>query len=214
MTKSGKRTLGISLGVAACIIAAVICRNAGRVLPGRSLSLLRSFIYIGLFMFWEISLRRRGKECGRLVHILPAERRGRRKMTTWNMLTAGGRAALMIFAFAVICVQIFYLIRDFELRRSPLWICSFVWTCLSLAALCIVYDTKAADRLPVSVPAAVIAASAAGIMATLAYSERKSRNARDARGLPARDRFSHKRRSGQWLPFALSEKNRTAVFCG
>lgn len=59
MTKSGKRTLGISLGVAACIIAAVICRNAGRILPGRSLSLLRSFIYIGLFMFWEISLRRR-----------------------------------------------------------------------------------------------------------------------------------------------------------
>lgn len=96
-------------------------------------------------------------------------------MTTWNMLTAGGRAALMIFAFAVICVQIFYLIRDFEHRRSPLWICSFVWACLSLAALCIIYDTKAGDRLPVSVPAAVIAASAAGITATLAYSERKNR---------------------------------------
>ena len=47
------------LGAAAVILAAVLCRNIGRELPGRALGILRSFLYVGLFMAWGISLRRR-----------------------------------------------------------------------------------------------------------------------------------------------------------
>ena len=48
-----------ALGAAAVILAAVLCRNIGRELPGRALGILRSFLYVGLFMAWGISLRRR-----------------------------------------------------------------------------------------------------------------------------------------------------------
>ena len=41
------------------IIIAALCRNIGREIPGRFLSLLRSLIYVGLFSYWFISVRRR-----------------------------------------------------------------------------------------------------------------------------------------------------------
>lgn len=41
------------------IIIAALCRNIGREIPGRFLSLLRSLIYAGLFSYWFISVRRR-----------------------------------------------------------------------------------------------------------------------------------------------------------
>lgn len=41
------------------IIIAALCRNIGREIPGRFLSLLRSLIYAGLFSYWFISVCRR-----------------------------------------------------------------------------------------------------------------------------------------------------------
>lgn len=49
----------IVIEVALVILAAVLCRNIGREIPGRALGILRSLLYIGLFMAWGISLRRR-----------------------------------------------------------------------------------------------------------------------------------------------------------
>ena len=54
---SSRKTTAIC--VAFVILAAILCRNIGRELPGRALSIVRSFLYVGLFMAWGISLRRR-----------------------------------------------------------------------------------------------------------------------------------------------------------
>lgn len=49
----------IALRVILVILAAVLCRNIGRELPGRALGIVRSLLYLGLFTAWGISLRRR-----------------------------------------------------------------------------------------------------------------------------------------------------------
>ena len=49
----------IALRVILVILAAVLCRNIGRELPGRTLGIVRSLLYLGLFAAWGISLRRR-----------------------------------------------------------------------------------------------------------------------------------------------------------
>lgn len=49
----------IALRVILVILAAVLCRNIGRELPGRALGIVRSLLYLGLFAAWGISLRRR-----------------------------------------------------------------------------------------------------------------------------------------------------------
>lgn len=49
----------IALRVILVILAAVLCRNIGRELPGRTLGIVRSLLYLGLFATWGISLRRR-----------------------------------------------------------------------------------------------------------------------------------------------------------
>lgn len=71
------------------IAVAILCRDLGRILPGRSLSLLRSFLYIGLFLAWGISLRRRVMQ--------PQVRR-----------LATGIAALMVFWIAERTVKYFF----------------------------------------------------------------------------------------------------------
>ena len=45
--------------VALVILAAILCRNIGREIPGRALGIVRSLLYLGLFTAWGISLRRR-----------------------------------------------------------------------------------------------------------------------------------------------------------
>ena len=45
--------------IALLILAAVLCRNIGREIPGCSLGIVRSLLYLGLFAAWGISLRRR-----------------------------------------------------------------------------------------------------------------------------------------------------------
>ena len=59
MDRPNKQTLRGAVAVAIVIIAAILLRNIGREVPGRALSILRSFLYVGLFMAWGISLRRR-----------------------------------------------------------------------------------------------------------------------------------------------------------
>ena len=59
MEKPEKETIRKALIAAALIFAAMLCRNIGRGLPGRFLALPRSFIYVGLFLYWGISVRRR-----------------------------------------------------------------------------------------------------------------------------------------------------------
>ncbi len=59
MDKPNRQTLHGAVAVAAVIIAAILLRNIGREISGRALSILRSFLYVGLFMAWGISLRRR-----------------------------------------------------------------------------------------------------------------------------------------------------------
>ena len=49
----------IALRVILVILAAVLCRNIGRELPGRALGIVRSLLYLGLFAAWGVSLRRR-----------------------------------------------------------------------------------------------------------------------------------------------------------
>lgn len=71
------------------IAVTILCRDLGRILPGRSLSLLRSFLYIGLFLAWGISLHRRVMQ--------PQVRR-----------LATGIAALMVFWIAERTVKYFF----------------------------------------------------------------------------------------------------------
>ena len=59
MERAGKETIRNVIIIAALIVAAILCRNIGREIPGRLLALPRSFIYVGLFMYWGISVRRR-----------------------------------------------------------------------------------------------------------------------------------------------------------
>ena len=59
MDRLHTRTKRVFVGVGICILAAIVCRNLGRELPGRFFSLVRSFLYIGLFTFWGISVHRR-----------------------------------------------------------------------------------------------------------------------------------------------------------
>lgn len=59
MERPEKETIRKALIAAALIFAAMLCRNIGRGLPGRFLALPRSFIYVGLFLYWGISVRRR-----------------------------------------------------------------------------------------------------------------------------------------------------------
>ena len=59
MKRPDRETIRNIIIIAALILIAVLCRNIGRVLPGRFLALPRSFIYVGLFMGWGISLHRR-----------------------------------------------------------------------------------------------------------------------------------------------------------
>ena len=56
MNRSRKAT---ALCVLLVILAAVLCRNIGRDIPGRALGIVRSLLYLGLFAAWGISLRRR-----------------------------------------------------------------------------------------------------------------------------------------------------------
>ena len=49
MDRLHTRTKRVFVGVGICILAAIVCRNLGRELPGRFFSLVRSFLYIGLF---------------------------------------------------------------------------------------------------------------------------------------------------------------------
>ena len=89
MERSDRTLLRTAAIVAAIVVAAILCRNLGRILPGRSLSLLRSFLYIGLFLAWGISLRRRVMQ--------PQVRR-----------LATGIAALMVFWIAERTVKYFF----------------------------------------------------------------------------------------------------------
>ena len=59
MDKPSKQTLYSAMITAAVIVAAILLRNIGREIPGRALGILRSFLYVGLFAAWGISLRRR-----------------------------------------------------------------------------------------------------------------------------------------------------------
>lgn len=59
MERAGKETIRNVIIIAALILTAILCRNIGREIPGRFLALPRSFIYVGLFMYWGISVRRR-----------------------------------------------------------------------------------------------------------------------------------------------------------
>lgn len=49
----------IALRVALVIFAAILCRALDRAVPGRAPGLVRTFLYLGLFTVWGISLRRR-----------------------------------------------------------------------------------------------------------------------------------------------------------
>lgn len=78
----------------------MLLRTLGRELPGRFPSFVRSFLYIGLFTYWGISLRRRvmQKETRRLL---------------------GAVAGLMVFWIAVRSVK-FFLVTDADILRY-LW---------------------------------------------------------------------------------------------
>ena len=59
MDRPNRQTVRHAAAEAAVILVAALCRNIGREIPGRSLSLLRSLLYIGLFTAWGISVQRR-----------------------------------------------------------------------------------------------------------------------------------------------------------
>ncbi len=53
------RSRRTALCTALVVLAAILCRNIGREIPGRALGILRSFLYLGFFSAWGVSLRRR-----------------------------------------------------------------------------------------------------------------------------------------------------------
>lgn len=57
--KYNKRGVKISVAIALCILSAVACRTAARELSSSFASCVRGFLYIGLFSYWGISVRRR-----------------------------------------------------------------------------------------------------------------------------------------------------------
>ena len=59
MERASRQMLRGAWTIALCIVTAILCRNIGRGMPWRALSLVRSMIYVGLLSYWGISVRRR-----------------------------------------------------------------------------------------------------------------------------------------------------------
>ena len=100
MKRAPAKPIRIYIEVIICVMVGMLLRTLGRELPGRFPSFVRSFLYIGLFTYWGISLRRRvmQKETKRLLSSV---------------------AGLMVFWIAVRSIK-YFLVTDADTLRY-LW---------------------------------------------------------------------------------------------
>lgn len=110
MERASRQMLRGAWTIALCIVTAILCRNIGRGMPWRALSLVRSMIYVGLLSYWGISVRRR---------VMQTQVR--------RLLTA--IAVLMVFWMAERTVK-FLFVTDVNAMR-------FLWYCYYLPMLLI-----------------------------------------------------------------------------
>ena len=97
-------------------------------------------------------------------------------MTVWESVSQKEHFALILGMFLILCVQLFYLLRAFEHRRTKLYMVSAVWFVLLFSLLILLHGTDLLREVPLWAPVVVTTLSAAFAGGAVLYQAKLNKN--------------------------------------
>lgn len=97
-------------------------------------------------------------------------------MTVWESVSQKEHFALILGMFLILCVQLFYLLRAFEHRRTKLYMVSAVWFVLLFSLLILLHGTDLLREVPLWAPLVVTTLSAAFAGGAVLYQAKLNKN--------------------------------------